>query len=247
MPIDAMIFDMDGTLLQTEKLKALSYAKAAVELCPYSINEEQAIEAFKDFVGLSRQEVAQGLVERFNLTEKAQARMAEFGVSTPWQAYVQVRLQYYNDLIADPDVLRDNQWAHNIELLNMAKARGCKVALATMSHCEQVRRILDVVDLQDTFDFVATRDDVEHGKPDPEIYHLVLKELQVAPENALVLEDSPSGVQAALNANMHVIAVSTPFTKEGLHALNDLDPHFIVDNPDEELLARVREFMADFG
>jgi beta-phosphoglucomutase-like phosphatase (HAD superfamily) len=39
MPIRAMIFDLDGTLVKTEELKALSYAKAAVELCPYTISE----------------------------------------------------------------------------------------------------------------------------------------------------------------------------------------------------------------
>ena len=45
--IRAMIFDLDGTLLQTERLKAISYAKAAVELCPYSITEDQVMEVFR--------------------------------------------------------------------------------------------------------------------------------------------------------------------------------------------------------
>ena len=55
--IRAMIFDLDGTLVQTEKLKALSYAKAATALRP-ELNETDVIEAFKDVVGLSRHEVA---------------------------------------------------------------------------------------------------------------------------------------------------------------------------------------------
>ena len=42
--IQAMIFDLDGTLVQTEKLKALSYARAAIELCPHEVSEEQVIE-----------------------------------------------------------------------------------------------------------------------------------------------------------------------------------------------------------
>jgi beta-phosphoglucomutase len=61
--IKAMIFDLDGTLVQTEKLKALSYARAAVELCPQVLNEDEVIEAFKDVVGLSRREVASTLLE----------------------------------------------------------------------------------------------------------------------------------------------------------------------------------------
>lgn len=49
MLVNAIIFDLDGMLLQTEKLKARSYAKAAIELCPYSITEDRAILAFKYF------------------------------------------------------------------------------------------------------------------------------------------------------------------------------------------------------
>jgi hypothetical protein len=59
-----MIIDLDGTLVQTEKLKALSYVKAAVELSPGDIREDQVVEAFKNVVGLSRGEVAQSLVDR---------------------------------------------------------------------------------------------------------------------------------------------------------------------------------------
>jgi len=49
--IKAMIFDLDGTLVQTERLKALSYARAAVELCPHALDEAEVIEAFKDHTG----------------------------------------------------------------------------------------------------------------------------------------------------------------------------------------------------
>ena len=51
--IRAAIFDLDGTLVQTEKLKALSYAKAAVELCPRQLTETELIEAFKEVVDVS--------------------------------------------------------------------------------------------------------------------------------------------------------------------------------------------------
>ena len=229
--IEAMIFDLDGTLVQTERLKAISYARAAVKLCPYSIKEEQVIEAFKDVVGLSRQEVAIALVDRFNLGEKATDRMSEFGVSTPWQAYIQVRLQIYDELLSDPNTIRNNQWKHNVKVLHQARQQGCKVALATMSYCPQVQRVLDILNLTHAFDFIATRDDVEQGKPDPEIYQLVSRELNTTPSNCLVLEDSPAGVKAALAAGMHVIAVSTAFTREGLHLLEELDKRWIVDEP----------------
>lgn len=241
--IRAMIFDLDGTLVQTERLKALSYARAAMELRPGSVTEEAVTAAFKDVVGLSRREVATALVERFGLAEAATGRMAEFGVSAPWQAYVQIRLRYYESLLADPDVLRRNQWPHTVALLHAARRAGCKVGLATMSYCRQVQRVLDILNLQSEFDFVASRDDVEHGKPDPEIYLLVARELDLSPAECLVIEDSPSGVKAALAAAMPVIAVSTPFTRESLHAGGLLDERWIVDDP-ATLPALVQALMA---
>lgn len=233
--IETMIFDLDGTLVQTEKLKAQSYARAAVWLCPGTITEDEVIEAFKDVVGRSRREVAQALLERFNLHEAAKVRMDEYGVDAPWQAFVQVRLAIYEDMITDPSVLRENQWPHNRALLEQARQDCRQVALATMSHCDRTNQILDILDLSDAFDFVATRDDVEDGKPDPEIYQLVADELDVAAEDCLVIEDSPSGFQAAVGANMHVIAVATPFSRDELAKLETLDPRWIVHDPDELL------------
>ena len=231
--IQAMIFDLDGTLVQTEKLKALSYARAAVALCPHGLDENEVIDAFRDVVGRSRREVAMTLVSRFDLEGKSRARMAEFGVGQPWQAYVQLRLRYYHEMLADPDVIRNSQWPHNIELLQQARQSNCRVALATMSHCDQVQHILDVLDLLEAFDFVATRDDVENGKPDPEIYFLVAAELAIPPADCLVIEDSPSGVAAALAAGMNVVAVATPFTRQKLHQSNMLPDALIVDDPNQ--------------
>lgn len=226
-----MIFDLDGTLVQTERLKALSYARAAIELCPYSLTERDAVAAFKELVGLPRRQVAQGLVERFELADAARARMAEFDVETPWQAFVQVRLGYYEAMLADPELLRESQWTHNIALLQTARRTGCLVGLATMSRCQQAQRVLEILELRNAFDFVATRDDVENGKPDPEIYQLVAEELDVPVGECLAIEDSPTGVKAAQAARMHVVAVSTPFTGEGLHRSGLLSDGHIVDDP----------------
>ena len=230
--IRAMIFDLDGTLVQTEKLKALSYAKAVVELCPQEIPEEQVIETFKEVVGLSRKEVAERLIEHFNLEESLQKQMNSLGVDTPWQAFIQIRLRYYEEILADPDILRKNQWSHNLALLQAARKAKCRLGLATMSYCEQVRRVLKILELEDAFDFVASREDVEHGKPDPEIYNLVASELNVPVEECLVIEDSPSGVRAALAAGMWVIAVATPFTRQAFRTHQLLDERWIVDDPD---------------
>ncbi len=237
-----MIFDLDGTLVQTERLKAISYARAAVSLRP-ELNENEVIEAFKEVVGLSRREVATALVERFDLSKTAVAYTPDFANITPWQAYVQVRLQIYEEMLADPDMIRRNQWPHNVALLHEAQ-RSCRhVALATMSHCSQVQRILSILSLMDAFDFIATRDDVTHGKPNPEMYLLVAHELGVNSAECLVVEDSPAGVKAALAAGMNVVAVATPFTGQRLHESKLLPDELIVDDP-EQVTAVVSRIIA---
>lgn len=241
--IRAMIFDLDGTLVQTERLKALSYARAAAELCPDEISTDLVIDTFKEVVGLPRQEVAQTLVERFDLQEKAAGRMMELGVSTPWQAFIQVRLGYYESMLADPQVLLDHRWPHNLQLLEEARKEKCQTGLATMSTCRQAQRVLGILGLQTAFDFVATRDDVNQGKPDPEIYSLVASELGAHVDQCLVIEDSPAGVQAALAAGMWCIAVTTPFTRAAIHEQELLNERWVVDDP-EQLLAVVQDLLA---
>jgi len=229
--IRAIIFDLDGTLAQTEKLKALSYARAAVELSPQPLTEAEVIEAFKEVVGLSRQEVAEKLIARFGLEENARKRMAEFDVKLPWQAFVQVRLQTYNAMLADPLLLQRHRCPYNMALLRWARRHEYRTGLATMSYCAQARRVLEILGIHDKFDFIATRDDVALGKPDPEIYHLVAKQLDIPPPQCLVIEDSASGLKAAIAAGMACIAVTTEFTREAVYAGKLLEPRWIVDDP----------------
>lgn len=229
--IRAVIFDLDGTLVQTERLKAVSYAKAAVEMCPQEIREEEVLDAFKEVVGRSRREVAEALMERFDLADNAMERAAEFAVNAPWQAFVQVRLQHYETMIEDPEVILANQWEHNLAVLEEARRANCKTALATMSSCARANQVLRVLGLLSAFDFVASKDDVERGKPDPEIYKLVSAELKIPPAKCLVLEDSPSGIKAALGAGMWCVAVTTPFTRQGVHDQGLLPDEWIVDDP----------------
>ncbi|MFQ6022336.1 MAG: HAD family hydrolase [Acidiferrobacterales bacterium] len=231
--IQAVIFDLDGTLVDTEKLKAISYARAAVQLCPGRFSEEDVIEGFKEVVGRSRREVSVYLMERFSLQEVAASRMEEFAVNAPWQAFAQVRLQIYEKMLADPEILLHHQWLHNIGLLHQVRGSQLRVGLATMSHCEQAHRVLEVLGLLDAFDFVATRDDVEQPKPDPEIYLLVAHELGISPENCLVIEDSPAGVQAAQAAGMTVVAVTTPFTRAAFRQQDLLDRRWVVDEAEK--------------
>ena len=245
--IRAMLFDLDGTLVQTESLKAISYARAAVELCPRHITEEAVIDAFKEVVGLSRQEVSQRLIEKFSLQEILMEQIKNGQIimtSTLWQAFAQVRLKKYEELLSDPQILHDHLCPFNVGLLKYARSSNqFKTGLATMSQCEQARRVLEILELHNMFDFIATRDDVENGKPDPEIYLLVANQLEVSVTECIVIEDSTTGVKSALAAGMKCIAVTTDFTRESLHTSGLVEDRWIVDDT-TKLMEVAKEAMA---
>jgi beta-phosphoglucomutase-like phosphatase (HAD superfamily) len=228
----AVLFDLDGTLVETEELKAVSHARTVAELKP-DVSEGEVISAYADdLVGHSRQEVAETLVQRFGLGEAARERMDEFGVDEPRQVLVSIRRGIYDEILGDADLLLEQRYPHNIQLLHELRGEGYPTACATMAHRPQVERVLSVLGLEDDLDAVATMDDVEHGKPDPEIDLLVAKKLGVQPEEFLVIEDSPAGVGAGVAAGMVVVAVPTRITSKGVRASNLLEPRWVVEDPE---------------
>jgi beta-phosphoglucomutase-like phosphatase (HAD superfamily) len=170
--------------------------------------------------------------------------MKEYDVNTPWQVFIQVRMKIYESMLANPQILRDHLCPHNVELLKWAQHNKFSTGLATMSHYPQASRVLQILELNPYLNFIATRDDVENGKPDPEIYLLVAKELNTSPQECLVIEDSPSGVKAALAAGMGCIAVTTDFTREGICKSNLLDRRWIV-NRSPKLKVVAKQFITE--
>jgi len=244
--ISAVIFDLDGTLLETEELKALSYARAAAKLDP-EVQEEDVRAAYaEDLVGHSRREVAQGVLQRFDLEEAARARMEDLGEDEPWKALVNIRVGMYEEILGDDDLLIKQRYQHNIDLLREMREAGYPTACATMSHRYQVERVLTVLELEDAFDVISTADDIENGKPDPEIDLLVAEKMNTPPEEFLVVEDSPAGVQAAVAAGMKVVAVPTEITRPSFQKSEIIDPRWVVEDPGD-LREVVNERIKDAG
>lgn len=216
--IRLLVFDMDGTLVETERLKAESYAKAAHDL-DAEVAEADVVEAYKAVVGLSREKVATALMEQFGLEGEARQRLDDFDTDEPWQAFVGVRLGYYHAMLDDADLLRSHRRSTTNALLRHARHYACQVALATTSTRDTTDQVLRVLGFADAFDLVATADDVAETKPDPEVYHLVTDTLGVVPAESLAVEDSPAGVEAALAAGLDCLAVPTDFTCERIRDL----------------------------
>ncbi len=233
--IRAMMFDLDGVVVQSEKLKAQAYAMAVQSLRGLAEPDPRAIEAYRTIVGASREVAAQFVIDQLGLEPDLAPLMEKYGVSQPWQALTEVRTAIYNDMVADPQVLRDNQWPHTVGLLRLAKESGCLTGLATSSLRDMTLHALRALDIERSLDLVLTREDVENPKPDPEIYLLAAKRFELPPEEMLVVEDSPNGVRAAVAAGTNVIAFATPFTRKGLHDSQVIEHDRILHDSDKLL------------
>ena len=242
----AAIFDLDGTLVQTEALKARSYARAAVELSPETVRAQEIIVAYDDMVGHSREEVAAMLLARFRLEGRAEERMRALGAATPLDAYMALRLAIYEALIANEGLIREQEYPWSTTLLRELRRAGHPVGIATMSHRKHAVLVLERLGLTGEVDVLVTREDVREAKPSPEIYALISTLLGVPVEDCFVLEDSVPGVRSAVAAGMTCVAITNDMTRDALHAAALLPAERVVDDP-ERLGAVVRGVLEDLA
>ncbi len=233
--IRAMIFDMDGVLVDNEKLKGLSVGMAVQRLRGLAEPDPEGIEAYREMVGATRDVVSRHIVDKLGLEPDLRPVMSEYGASEPWEALGTMRRAIYDGMVADPQLVRDNQWPHTVGLLRMAKENNCKTGLATLSARTEALHFINALGLEQSLDVVLAREDVENAKPAPDIYLLAAKKLAVEPQDCVVIEDSPNGVRAGVAAGMNVVAFGTPFTIAALHSAQVVDHRWIVHDPDKLL------------
>jgi HAD superfamily hydrolase (TIGR01509 family) len=192
----AVIFDCDGTLVDSEPLARTAWERA---MAPYGyVVTDADAEAC---VGLPFPRVHAYFAERAALPD-ADAMWTEFsGVLF--------------GLIDDELVLFDDA----VGAVRDLRARGVPVAVASSSPHERLQRTLGRAGLLDAFDVVVSGDEVEHGKPAPDMFLLAAARLGVEPAACVVIEDSPPGVQAGRAAGMFTLAVCrVPGTEASLAA-----------------------------
>jgi beta-phosphoglucomutase len=242
----AAIFDLDGTLVQTEALKAQSYARAAVELSPESVRAEELVAAYDEMVGHSREEVAAALLARFGLEAHARERMGELGASSPLDAYMTLRLRIYEAMIEDERLMRAQEYSWSTSLLREVRREGYPVGIATMSHRKHAVLVLEQLGLTNDVDVLVTREDVREAKPSPEIYLLIAGLLGTEPRDCFVLEDSLPGVRAANAAGMTCVAITNDMTRDSIHAAAVLPAELVVDDP-AQLASVARKVLKDLA
>ena len=226
--IQALIFDLDGTLVQTEVLKATSYARAAHILSRKAVAEQEVLDAFGSYIGQSRERVLQGLTDTFKMAFQQALDTDDMEVIK--QRFIDKRLEIYRAILADEQLLSKHFCKDTLGLFHTAKRKQLKVVLATMSHLPEAKRITTIMGIYDQLDMVLTKDDVVQGKPHPEIYNLAKTKLGLSEKECLVLEDSVNGIKAAQAAKLPVFAVTNAITRESVHECQLLASKFIVDD-----------------
>lgn len=185
-PVRGVLFDMDGVVVDTEKLYARFWREAAIAL-GYPMTHEQAL----GMRSLNRQEGQKQLERYFGPgVSHPQVRMKRIELM---EAYIQE-----HGVDPKPGVM---------ELLTYLKARGIKTAITTSSPLERVQRYLKQLGFLDGFDELCTVYEVERGKPEPDIYLYGAASLGLKPEECLALEDSPAGLQSAFRAGCMPVLV----------------------------------------
>lgn len=178
--IRAVVFDLEGTLLHAEALKALCFAHAATELRP-DLDEMEVARSYRVVADRSRREAALVLLRRFELEGTARQRATESGMQTSWQVPTDLALRALDEALSELARILFHSYPRNAALARELHRSGRRTARCTDLSRRRVQRALSALGLDGSFDFVAAREGVGRGKPDPEIQLLAACELGVAP------------------------------------------------------------------
>lgn len=181
---DAVIFDMDGLMLDSERAINACMAQAAREL-GHELPDSLWLQMIGGGEGLCRRLVSE------RIGEAAADALLE-------------RSEVLYDAVADAGI---DHRPGIVDLLQWLVARGIPRAVATSTRRPLAMRKLKAAGLLPYFDAVCTSSDVPRPKPAPDVYLLAARTLGVDPARCVVLEDSPTGVRAALAAGMTPIQV----------------------------------------
>lgn len=184
--IKAVIFDLDGTLIDTEKYYRRVWP-AALEHFGYHTNEKMALE----LRSLGRPFAPQKFKEWF-------------GEDFDYNEVREYRKKLFEDCINNEGVkLKPGV----IELLKFLKNNGYTIAIATATDVERTLRYLDMVGITDYFDKICSAANVKEGKPSPDVYIEACSQLGIEPEFCMAVEDAPNGIKSAAGAGCKVVFI----------------------------------------
>lgn len=189
--IKAIIFDLDGVVVDTAHYHYLAWKRLAKEL-GFDLTLEQN-ELLKGVSRMRSLEIILGL-GGIELSEAEKERIAN--KKNGWF------VEYVNEMKPEeifPGVK---------ELLKSIRSKGLKVGLASSS--KNAHAVINLLNIENEFDAIVDGTMIIHSKPDPEIFLLAASKLGVVPAECVVFEDAEAGVEAALAAGMKCVGVGSP-------------------------------------
>lgn len=184
--IEAVIFDMDGVLIDTERVSFDSYKKILKEY-DYDISHQ----FYLTLLGRN----VPSIKSIFTKT---------YGSDFPFDEIYLKKSRMATETIDKYGVVI-KEGVH--ELIDYLKNNKYKIAVATSTRRERAHKLLKDIEVIDKVDYIICGDQVQNSKPDPEIFLKAAKGMSVQPEMCAVIEDSEAGVLAANSANMRAFNV----------------------------------------
>lgn len=195
--ITALVFDFDGTIVDTEivvyEAWAETFRRAGVEPIDRDL--------WKGQIGLAETDP--------RCIDEAEVLCKALGVDA-----LSAQIQSMRRSIRDEMLEQHGPREGVTDWIAAAEAAGIPLAIGSSSPTEWVDMNLRRVGLRDHFEFLSCADPPTPGKPDPAVYLAACAQFDVAPSDALAIEDSHNGVAAAIRAGMRCIAVPGEMTKE---------------------------------
>ncbi len=184
--LKAVIFDMDGTLIDTEKIKENGW-KYAGDCLGINITDE----ILSQIRGTNKQYINKFLMDKFNN-------------SFNFEELYNLRENFIKNNIKQNGLKMKKGL---IEILDFLKTNNYKIALASSSHIKTIEKYLKKLNISNYFDVVVGGDMVKDGKPSPEIYIKAAKLLNLPVEDCIGVEDSINGILSVYKSGMRAIMI----------------------------------------
>lgn len=215
MKLLAVIFDLDGTVLDNEDEYGIAFREVLSKL------GEKTDSEFPHTQGIGVEENWQRLIPKYKI--KTKKSIEELSKETQ-KAYLKILSR-----VTLKEGVRN--------FIQDVKDSGVFVALATSSTWPTVEKVFEALDLEGIFDVMTTSEEVRFKKPDPEIFLLTAQKLGVDPETCLVIEDTEAGIKAAKGAGMNIVAIARDEkhakllkeAKKVIYDYGELSPNMLAD------------------
>lgn len=192
MEIKAVLFDMDGLMVDTESLSTEAFINSA-KAQGYSMTKEETLKV----LGFTKANIYQFWIDYFQ------------GTNVDGKKLVDDHYEYIENVLY---TVGPEKMPYVEELLKYLRENNYKIAVASSSDTADIKNNLEKTKLEKYIDEIASGAEVENGKPAPDVFLLAAERLDVDPKDCLILEDSKAGVKAGKASGAMVFMVPDMFT-----------------------------------